>query len=539
VSPLFDTYWTAFTQLLAGSPAVVAAWVGAVSMFAAGSTWLLCRLLPYAATDNPVRRVAQNSAFPIGAALGNKVLDLLFALILLRVLGPADVGKYAWVGVVVAYLDILLGFGMNTWLMREVARAPAHLGQRLGRVLAARAVAWLGVMALTLGLIGPLGPLLAVTADVAAALLLLGLALAPAGLAAALSAVFQGHERMEYPAAVTVVTTVLKVTLGVLALGLGYGFVGLAAVALVVNLATLGILTVLFVDVFGRPRLALTLAGSSALARATAPFMVNNLLASLFFRIDSLLLRPLAGDVALGWYNAAYRVIDGLTLIPAHFTLALFPQLARRAQIDRTALARVYRHALKLLLSLGLPISVGLALLAEPLVGLFAGPAYLPEGARALQVLIWFLPFSFVNGVTQYVLIALGRERFLTLAFLVATGFNVGANLLLIPRLGYLGAAWVTVASELVLLGPFWWAVRRELPALSLLRLAWRPALAAAGMGLALLPVVSWSWLACVPVGVALYAALLLVLGGIDAEDRALWARLRGPARAPADRPRA
>ncbi|HLH23847.1 MAG TPA: flippase [Chloroflexota bacterium] len=514
--------------MLSASPALVAAWVALALAFAAASTWLLQRLLPRAATDNPVRRVAQNSAFPMATALGNKGLDLAFAIVMLRVLGPADAGAYAWVGVVVGYLDILLGFGMNTWLTREVARQPERLARELGRVLGARALFWLGVVLATLVLAGPLAGPLDVTPPKALALLLLALAMAPAGLSAALTAVFQARERMEYPAAVTVVTTVLKVALGLLALGLGYGFVGLAAVALAVNVLTLGALATLFVDLVGWPRLRLAPRAGLALVGDAYPFMMNNLLASLFFRLDSLLLPPLAGDVALGWYSAAYRVVDGFNLIPANFTLALFPLLARQGQTDRTALARVYRRALKVLLLLGMPIAVGTAVLAEPLVLFFAGPAYVPQAAWALRVLIWFLPFSFVNGVTQYVLIAVDRQRFLTIAFLVATAFNLVANLLLIPRTSYLGAALVTVLSEVVLLGPFWWAVTRSLPPISLWRLVWRPALAAAGMAAAVAPLAAWSWLLSIPVGAAVYAGLLAALGGFDADDRALWYRLRG-----------
>jgi O-antigen/teichoic acid export membrane protein len=530
---IFETYWAALAAWLARSPALVVGWLLAAALFAVVATAALLRLLPRAATDNPVRRVAQNSAFPIVAALANKGLDLAFAMVMLRVLGPTDAGKYAWVGVVVGYLDILLVFGTNTWLTREVARHPEGLGRHLASVLAARGVLWLAVGGITLLLVGPLATVADVTPDVGLGLVMLTLAMAPSGLAAALSAVLQGCERMEYPAAVTVVTTVLKIGLGLLALALGYRFVGLAAVALVVNVITAGSLAALYWDLLGWPRLRAAPRASVALIGASYPFMLNNLLASLFFRLDSLLLRPLAGDAALGWYNAAYRVLDGLNLIPAHFTLALFPLLARRGDTDRQALARVYQRALKVLLTLALPTAVGVALLAEPLVLLIAGPAYVPQADWALRTLIWFLPFSFVNGVTQYVLIAVDRQRFLTLAFLVATAFNLAANLVLIPRASYLGAALVTVLSEVVLLGPFWWAVTRHLPPVSILRVAWRPTLAAAGMAAVVAPVAQWSWLLSIPAGAVAYAGLLARLGGFDADDRALWHRLRGRAAVP------
>ena len=61
---------------------------------------------------------------------------------------------------------------------------------------------------------------------------------------------------------------------------------------------------------------------------------------------------------------------------------------------------------------LGLPLAMGIALLAEPLVYLFAGPRYVPESVWTLQVLIWFLPFSFVRAR----FFGLGRDLRLAIA---------------------------------------------------------------------------------------------------------------------------
>ena len=100
----------------------------------------------------------------------------------------------------------------------------------------------------------------------------------------------------------------------------------------------------------------------------------------------------------------------------------------------------------------------------------------------ALQILIWFLPFSFVNSVTQYVLIAIDQQRFLTKAFLIGVTFNIVANLLVIPVYSYKGAAVVTILSELALLIPFYYAVRKHLGPLPWLSLFWQPTVASAVM---------------------------------------------------------
>ncbi|HMT22233.1 MAG TPA: hypothetical protein PKE20_13500, partial [Promineifilum sp.] len=65
------------------------------------------------------------------------------------------------------------------------------------------------------------------------------------GLSLGVSGLFYVHEQAEIPAAMSTVTTILKVGLGVVALLVGTGFVGLSAVSIVVNLITLLLLAAL------------------------------------------------------------------------------------------------------------------------------------------------------------------------------------------------------------------------------------------------------------------------------------------------------
>jgi O-antigen/teichoic acid export membrane protein len=467
----------------------------------------------------PVGRVLKNSLFPLATGLLNKGLDFGFALIYLRVLGPTGTGAYTFAVVVVGYFDILVNFGLGTLLTREVARDTEATGRYFGNTLAVRLALALLALSAALVLAGPLAQPLQLGPDVGLAIVLFTLGLLPGALAATASALFQARERMELPAAVTVLSTLARILLGTAALLAGWGVVGLALVSLAVNLLNAALLGGLMLNLFGRPAVRVEPAFCRGLLVQSWPLMLNSLLNSIFFRIDALLLQPLAGAAALGYYSTAYKFIDGLQIIPSTFVLALFPHLARQAAGQPAALARAFSLGLKVLLVLALPIVFGTTLLAEPIVLLLGGPAYLPDAARALQVLIWFLPFSFVNGLTQYVLIALNQQRWITVCFVIAAASNLTLNLWAIPRFGYLGAAAVTVISEWVLLVPFWYAVRRYLPPIPLLDLTWRPFVASAVMGLA----VYWArdfnpWLA-IPLGAAVYAFGLFALGTLTRDE--------------------
>ena len=482
--------------------------------------------------SNTARRVVKNSTLPIAANLLNRVIDLGFAAIVLRVLGPQGNGDYSLVALIAAlYFLTISNWGLNDLTVREVA-ADQTLAPRLFSItlllrcgIAALLIPAAGALVGFYALIGK--PL---SAAAVGALALLTLHLFPAALASASSASFQAFQRMEVPALVALLTNIAKVLVGTAVLLAGGRVVALAGVALAVT--TLNGLIFLALQqrlLFPFQRVWDWAAGRRML-REAFPLLLNSLLLVVFFRFDYLILRAFFPDPAIvGTYDAAYKLINMTTIVPAYFVAALFPVLARYAVNDRAALGRAHRHALALLQMLAWPIAVGVSVLARDLILLLGGQAYLPGAAQALAVLIWFLPLSYANGVTQYVLIALRRQSAITAAFAIAALFNLAANLLLIPLFGYYAAAALTVATELVIMLPFLRILRAEGARQPLLALAARPAVAALAMGAAMLMArQAAGWIAAALVAPPVYVAGLWLLGAFGAEERALARRVLG-----------
>jgi O-antigen/teichoic acid export membrane protein len=158
-------------------------------------------------------------------------------------------------------------------------------------------------------------------------------------------------------------------------------------------------------------------------------------------------------------------------------------------------------------------MAMALTLLAYPIGRVIGGSGYMPDSAIALQLMIWSIPVGFVNSVTHYVLIALGRQRQLTLTFVVGLGFNVLANVLAIPVWGYRASAVIHIFSELVLLIAFSALMRRDLPPVPWLRVLWRPLAAGALMGSAGAALYGVNVLLATVVALVVYAGALWALG--------------------------
>src|SRR5258708_6893738 len=162
--------------------------------------------------------------------------------------------------------------------------------------------------------------------------------------------------------------------------------------------------------------------------------------------------------------------------------MALLPIMSRQAKEDRPGLQRNYHFAVKPLVCLALPVAVVITFLAPTLIGALGGANYLPDGAIALQLMIWFAPIGWINSLTNYLLIALDQQRAMRWAFITGVSFNSVANLIFIPLASYKAAAVITIFSELVLLLAFYRLLRKALAPVPWFALLWKLVAASAAM---------------------------------------------------------
>jgi len=132
------------------------------------------------------------------------------------------------------------------------------------------------------------------------------------------------------------------------------------------------------------------------------------------------------------------------------------------------------------------------------------------------------------DGICERRLLAGNQLHYLTGAFGIGAAFNLVANVILIQRYGFVGAAVTTVLSEIVLFVPFYYSVRKHITALPFVDLFWRPIVASAVMGVVVWLMRGASLLVIVPAAVIVYAAMLLALGAVTKEDWELVKSVRG-----------
>jgi O-antigen/teichoic acid export membrane protein len=146
-----------------------------------------------------------------------------------------------------------------------------------------------------------------------------------------------------------------------------------------------------------------------ALLVVALPLAVTMLFNYLYFRLDLLLLSWIKTDVQVAQYGLAYRVIEGLIVLPSYVMLALFPAITRR-EGDQERLSTTVGAALGGLEAIALPITALLAIFAPEIVVVLGGHKYV-RAAPVLAILALALGLSYLNGVFGSALLALGQQR--------------------------------------------------------------------------------------------------------------------------------
>ena len=125
---------------------------------------------------------------------------------------------------------------------------------------------------------------------------------------------------------------------------------------------------------------------------------------------------------------------------------------------------------------------------------------------------MWFLPFSYLNGLLQYILISVDRLRAITAAFTIASITNITLNLILLPIVGLLAAAYTTVIAEILLLIIYMVLLADKALVQIIARLTVKPLTAAVAMAVFLLFFASTPWVVALITSLLIYLVMLFLL---------------------------
>lgn len=461
------------------------------------------------------KKVFKNTFFLAGSQVFGKVLTFVFIIYAYRYLGDAVFGKYNFVNSFTSFFFLISIFGLTSLQLREIPRNPGKANVYLSNILMIRLALIIFTTLLLLGLT----LVLPYDFETLTALRIFSLSIAFQVLTYTFIDNFIALEKSFYFALVLTLNHLILSLAGIALIINGYGLLALSWLWFSSWVVT-SILGFFLLNKYGfsfsfQPDFKLF----GWLLREAWPFVLSSLVFMLFFKVDTVLLFTMRGASQTGWYTAGYRIIEAIAFLPQSLMLALYPSLSRFYLEKKGTMEEVAKKGLRYLSLSSIPLAVGGFVLSTFLMS-FIYQKSADSISAAFSILIFSFPFLSLREGTIHILNAQNRQKTNFYIDLFGLIINLTLNLILIPLYGFIGAAWATLLSYLVVvaLSAFFLKIKFELK--DFIHSFFKPLLASVLMGIILyLLAGNLHVLLLVILGALLYAFFLWLFRGFNWEE--------------------
>ena len=467
------------------------------------------------------RKIASNTVIQVGGKFLGTILGLFTVAVMTRSLGRSGYGAFTTVTSFLQFFGILVDFGLTLTMAKMIAEAPGDEDRVASNIFSLRfvsAVVFFGIAPL-------IAMLFPYSADVKTGITIAALSFFFMTLSQVLIGVFQRH-LAAHLAATAEVAGRTALFLGVLTAAHAHAGLSTYIVALAAGNAFQFLLSFLFARRFVRIRFACERNLWKKIIATSWPIGVSIAFNLIYLKGDIIVLSITRTQAEVGLYGAAYKVLDVITVVPMIFMGFVLPVLsaawiARR----REDFTRKLWRAFDFMVLIAVPLAAGTFAVGTDLMRFVGGPAFAASG-ELLSILMLAGSAVFLSALFGHAVVALGLQRKMIAAYALDALASILLYFFFIPRVGAIGAAWVTVFSETFIMLACGIAVCAKIKTLPPARTFAAAIGASALMFAALHLTANLHVLPRIVIGIVIYTATILVTGVVTrTEIRSLLQR--------------
>ncbi len=458
----------------------------------------------------------QKISYNLGIAAFSRLIigaiSLVVVGLLTRSLGPAGYGYY---NLIFAYLYIftsIADLGLYTILVREVSKVDTDKEKLVAsKIFTLRLVFVVSILILAdlLVLFFPYPPLVKWGIVIASLFSVLS------SLTQVLIGVFQKYLRLYLVSVADIIARACQLVLLAVMIYFKAGLLSFVW-AVVLSEAVHFLLTLAFSRSLVKIKLSADLVYWKQILKTAFPVAVSLIFVLIYFKLDTVLLSLMKPAYDVGVYSVAYKILEVAIFLPAIYIGLVMPLLSRHAFGNRAEFVKTFRSAFNVISIFALPFVAYLVVLSDKIVGIIGGGGFTAAGP-VLKILSVAILMIFFGNLGGNAIIALNLQKKSLWIYLAGAVFNVAANLILIPRYSYFAAAWITVATEILITLWMFRLIKKEAGATTDKTVIFKAAIATIIMLVIMRPFLGnfvWATIAAVS-----YFPILFLLGGFTRED--------------------
>jgi len=378
------------------------------------------------AVNQDVKRATRNfSALVIGSVFSK---GLLFAwqIVLGNAFLPAEYGTYNTVVSLMAVSAILINWSMGLIVVREGARQPHRLPHYWATTLFLQTLFFVPayLVMMSLGYASGYSEIILAYAGLA------GLSMWVDSFGNIGYDLLIAREKMHLTSLIEIISIVLKIGLAGIALGIGWGLVGVYGATILAGFVRSVVLSWANWRDGLRPQFPLDRPLTRELLVNSLPLMLAAFLSLAYQNADKLMTTAILDEERTGFLGPAFVINFGIVeVISTTLLVAIYPLLSRYYADEalRPTFGSITQTLARFMLMVSLPLVLALSLFAEPIILTLYNPNYLPT-AGILSVLVWYTLIMMVGNVFSKGLLVQNRQRATLLIRFISLCINVALN---------------------------------------------------------------------------------------------------------------
>ena len=389
------------------------------------------------------RRISINTIASFTGRILGIVVSLVTIGLITRSLGAENFGNYSTIFAYLLSIQSFADFGLNTLLTRELAQ---HNKNQHNRIFAEFFTTRL-ILIVVMILIGCTAIFLFPYEETVKMGVVIGsFAILSMSLSQIFLGVFQTNLTVYKFSIAELIGRlshlVLVITLIVMGLGF-YWYIAVFGIAVFIVF----IISLFFTRKEIAVRIKINKPRIKSILKTSLPIATSIVLTILYFRSDTIMLSIIKGAESTGYYNAAYKVLESFIFFPAMFIGLFLPIMSKKAKEGAKEFSKVVSFLLNIVILFSIPVVVGGVLLSSSIINIIGGSEFLPA-TTTLQILFIAIGIISISTIFSNAVIVLNIQKQAVKIYAVGFIFNIIANLIMIPRFSYNGAAYSTLVTE-------------------------------------------------------------------------------------------
>lgn len=394
-------------------------------------------------------QILKNLISLTSAEVLSKIIGLITAAYLGRVLKPEGFGILGFASAFVSYFLLMVNFGLDTYGTREVAKERSIIPKLVNNILSVRLIFasfWFIILNVVIILIDK--PIVFKLVIIITGINLFVNALS-------INWIFLGIEKMWLIAIRQIMTNLISLIGIVILVNSEKNILIAASITVLSGLINSLWLLGVFRKMFGKISFEIDKTYLKEIIKESFPLVLSSFMIAIYYNLDMVMLGYMKPGEDVGIYSAAYKIIL-VGIIP--FTLILnsfFPSLSKIGLKNTLEFRNIIKQYSFFMFTSGIIVTAIVYFNASLIIRIVFGNEY-ARAAAPLSILALNLLVISINIFFGNPLIAWGKQKQYSVAITFGAVTNIVLNILLIPRYTYIGAALATLIAEVaVFVGVF------------------------------------------------------------------------------------